>query len=149
MMTVDYRPGEDELTKYKAYKRRKGQGAGSNAEYSSTHEPRPTEEALSIQQRLSRKRLMKRLKPKIELGRKRAKRKMADKKKLEKRALRQAKTFILKKMTKGIAKDELSYNKRQEIEKRLEKPAVKQRIKMLARKLFKDVRKKEVERKKA
>jgi hypothetical protein len=73
---------------------------------------------------------------------------MADKKKLEKRATRQARTFLLKKMTKGIAKGDMSYNKRQEIEKRLEKPAVKQRIKMLARKLFKDVRKKEVERKK-
>lgn len=170
---AEYRPGEDELTNYRAMKRKKHMyeavkyphmmydpKTGNEIEVKTpadhekytkmgyTHEKPSVDEALTIQQRLSRKRLMKRLKPKIELGRKRAKRKMADKKKLEKRATRQARTFLLKKMTKGIAKGDMSYNKRQEIEKRLEKPAVKQRIKMLARKLFKDVRKKEVERKK-
>ena len=73
---------------------------------------------------------------------------MASKEKLEKRALKQAKTTILKKLTKGIPKSELTYARRQEIEKRLEKPQVKNRIKLLSKRLYKDVRKKEVERKK-
>ena len=73
---------------------------------------------------------------------------MANKKVLDRRALKQAKTTILKKLTKGISKNELSFARRQEIEKRLEKPNVRKRIKMLAKRLYKDVRKKEVARKK-
>ena len=73
---------------------------------------------------------------------------MADKKKLEGRARKQARTFILKKLTKGKGKSELSFARRAELEKRMNAPAVKKRINMLAKRMFKDVRKKEVERKK-
>ena len=106
------------------------------------------DEALTLQQRMKRSRLMKRLKTKIKIGRQRAMRKMANKKTLEKRSMRQARNQIAKKLTRGIPKAELTFARKQEIEKRLEKPALKQRIKRIAKRLFKDVRKKEVQRKK-
>jgi len=106
------------------------------------------DEALSLQQRMKRSRLMKRLKTRIKIGRQRAMRKMANKKTLEKRSNRQARAQIAKKLTRGIPKGELTFARKKEIEKRLEKPALQQRIKRLAKRMFKDVRKKEVQRKK-
>jgi len=106
------------------------------------------DEALSMSQRIKKSRIMKRMKARIKIGRERAKRKMAPKDKLEKRANRQARNQIASKLTRGIPKRELSFARKQEIEKRLDKPALKQRIKRLAKRLFKDVRKKEVQRKK-
>jgi len=106
------------------------------------------DEALTLQQRMKRSRLMKRMKTRIKIGRDRARRKMANKQKLEKRAMRQARAQIAKKLTRGIPKSELSFARKQEIEKRLDKPALKQRIKRIAKRIFKDVRKKEVQRKK-
>ena len=106
------------------------------------------DEALTLQQRMKRSRLMKRMKSRIAIGRKRAMKKMANKKTIEKRAMRQARNDLAKKLTRGIPKKELTFARKQEIEKRLAKPALQQRIKRMARKLFKDVRKKEVERKK-
>jgi hypothetical protein len=106
------------------------------------------DEALNLQQRMKRSRLMKRMKSRIAVGRKRAMKKMANKKTIEKRALRQARNQIAKKLTRGIPKGELTFARKQEIEKRLAKPALQQRIKRIAKKLFKDVRKKELQRKK-
>ena len=106
------------------------------------------DEALNLQQRMKRSRLMKRLKTRIKIGRQRAMRKMANKKTLEKRSMRQARAQIAKKLTRGIPKGELTFARKKEIEKRLEKPALQQRIKRMAKRLFKDVRKKEVQRKK-
>jgi hypothetical protein len=106
------------------------------------------DEALTMTQRMKKSRMMKRMKTRIKIGRDRAKRKMAPKDKLEKRANRQARNQIASKLTRGIPKRELSFARKQEIEKRLDKPALKQRIKRLAKRLFKDVRKKEVQRKK-
>ena len=137
LYTVEYRPGEDELTNYRAYKRKRHM-----------YEDQETVEALTLQQRMAKARQLKRMKAKIKIGRERAKRKMADKKKLEGRARKQARTLILKKLTKGKNKSELSFARRAELEKRMSAPAVKKRINMLAKRMFKDVRKKEVERKK-
>ena len=106
------------------------------------------EEALTLQQRMKRSRLMKRMKSRIKIGKRRAMRKMANKKTLEKRAMRQARGQIAKKLTRGIPKSELTFARKQEIEKRLDKPALKARIKRIAKRIFKDVRKKEVQRKK-
>ena len=106
------------------------------------------DEALNLQQRMKRSRVMKRMKARIAIGRKRAMKKMANKKTIEKRALRQARAQIAKKLTRGVPKGELTFARKQEIEKRLEKPALQQRIKRIAKKLFKDVRKKELQRKK-
>ena len=112
------------------------------------NEDADVDEALSMSQRIKKSRIMKRMKARIKIGRERAKRKMAPKDKLEKRANRQARNQIASKLTRGIPKRELSFARKQEIEKRLDKPALKQRIKRLAKRLFKDVRKKEVQRKK-
>ena len=106
------------------------------------------DEALTLQQRMKRSRLMKRLKTRIKIGRDRARRKMANKKTLEKRSMRQARAQLAKKLTRGIPKAELTFARKKEIEKRIEKPALQQRIKRIAKRLFKDVRKKEVQRKK-
>lgn len=113
-----------------------------------THEKPKVDEALNLQQRMKRSRLMKRMKSRIAIGRKRAMKKMANKKTIEKRAMRQARNDLAKKLTRGIPKADLTFARKQEIEKRLAKPALQQRIKRMAKKLFKDVRKKELERKK-
>jgi hypothetical protein len=105
------------------------------------------DEALNVSQRLQRKRLLQRIKPKLKLGRQRAARRMASKEKLVRRAMKQARTAMFKKLTKDIPKGELSYARRQEIEKRLEKPAIKQRIKVIARKALPKVRQKELSKK--
>ena len=106
------------------------------------------DEALTLQQRMKRSRMMRRMRTRIKVGRERAKRKMANKEKLEKRARRQARNMIAKKLTRGIPKAELTFARKKEIEKRLEKPVLQARIKRIAKRIFKDVRKKEVQRKK-
>ena len=106
------------------------------------------DEALSMMQRIKKSRTMKRMKARIAIGRRRAAKKMANKKTLEKRSRRQARNELAKKLTRGIPKSELTPARKREIEKRLEKPALQQRINRLAKRKFKDVRKKEVARKK-
>jgi len=135
LYVVEYRPGEDELINYRAMKRKR-----------QMYED--VDEALDIRQRLAKQRMFRRYKSKIKLGRDRAKRRMAKPDVLRKRANKAARKVILKKITKGLDKSDLSFARRQEIEKRLEKPAVKKRIAMLAKRMYKDVRKKEVQRKK-
>lgn len=103
-------------------------------------------EALTTQQRLKKARQMKKLAPKIALGRKRAAKKMANIDTLKKRAQKQARNVVLKKLTKDIPKDELSFARRQELEKRLDQK--KGVVDKLAKKLLPKVRKQEIERKK-
>lgn len=147
-MVVDYRPGEPELVKYQAHKRRRQQGAGSNAEYSSTNPP-SANETLTNAQRLALARRMKKIAPKIKLGQMRAKLRMASKEKLMKRARKAARDVLVRKITKDIPKGDLSFARRAEIEKRLAKPQMKKVIDRVAKRMFKDVRKKELERKRA
>ena len=139
--TVEYRPGEDELINYRAKKRKNG------AMYESV-ETEEMDEALSMAQRQKRARIMKRLKSRIKLGRERQKKRMADKPRLQKRAIKQAKRRVIKKILKGKDKRDLSFARRQEIEKRLEKPAMKKRIERLAKRMFPSIRRAEVQRKK-
>jgi hypothetical protein len=105
------------------------------------------DEALTMSQRLQRARLMRRFASRIKIGQERAKRRIASPEKLQKRARRQARMIIFKKLTKDIPKSELTYARRQEIEKRLDKPAVKKRIERLAKRMLPKVRKAEIERK--
>tara|TARA_B100002019_G_scaffold108565_1_gene93306 strand:+ start:2432 stop:3373 length:942 start_codon:yes stop_codon:yes gene_type:complete len=126
----------------------KGATQGKNTHVVIKKEEVEVDEALNLAQRMKRSRLMKRMKSRIKIGKQRAMRKMANKKTLEKRSMRQARNAIAKKLTRGIPKKELTFARKKEIEKRLEKPALQQRIKRLAKRMFKDVRKKEVERKK-
>jgi len=174
---VEYRPGEDELTNYRAYRRRRVHDVGSDtATYSESVDPNAqmpcsnpgcdcdpctcgpeckcgnlkeeVDEALNLQQRMKKSRMMKRMKSRIKIGRDRAKRKMADKKKLSKRAGRQARDKIVRKLTKDIPKKDLSFARKQEREKRLEKPAFKARIQRLAKRMLPSIRRAEMKRKK-
>lgn len=144
-IVADYRPGEPDIIKYRAQRRRRLGEATETVTVDVDAEV--TSEALTTAQRLARKRQMRKFAPRIKLGRERAKRRFASKEKLERRAKKQARMAIFKKLTKDVPKDELTYQRRQEIEKRLEKPAMKTRINAIARKLLPQVRKKEIERK--
>lgn len=149
-MVVDYAPGMDPIIKRAAKKRKLDSGAGSNAEYSSTYAPGEhvdtIDEALNSQQRRLRAIQMKRKAPKIELGRERAARRFADKDRLMSRARRQARTRLLKMLTKGISKADLTYQRRQEIEKRLDSPGMKKAIDRIAMKLLPKERQAEIQR---
>lgn len=95
-------------------------------------------EALSMQQRRNLSRKMKLKRSKIELGRKRSMNRAADPARLKRRAERAARNAIFKKLSKGKSKDDLSFQRRQEIEKRMDK--MKSRIKRMAVKLLPRVR---------
>jgi hypothetical protein len=146
-MIVDYRPGEDELTKYRAHKRRRGQGAGADAEYASTNPPETSEE-LSIQGRRKLARSMKRRKTRLKMARKRAQKRLATKKVLTKRARRGARsTFADMLAGKGMKKSEVSVAKKKQIEKRLKQGGWQQRINILQRRLMPKKRRQEIQRK--
>ena len=138
---VEYRPGEDELINYRAYRRKR---LNEEVEVKEVE----VDEALTLQQRMKRSRMMKRMKSRIKIGRQRAKRKLASKEKLLTRANRQARDKIVRKITKDIPKKDLTFARKQEIEKRLDKPAFKSRIKRLAKRMFPSIRRKEMPRKK-
>lgn len=123
-LTVDYTPGEDELISTNAKDRK--------------------HEALNFQQRKARARVMRKNKARISMGRKRAARRAASPEKLLNRAKKLARRTLFKKLSKGKSKDELPFQRRQEIEKRLEK--LKGRIEKMARKNLPTVRKMDKER---
>jgi hypothetical protein len=107
------------------------------------------DEALNAQQRRLRALQMKRMKSKIELGKERAARRFADKDRLMTRARRQARSQLFKRITKGQSKDELTYQRRQEIEKRLDSPAMKKIIDRIAIKMLPKERQAEIQRHKS
>lgn len=136
-LTVDYAPGEPEQTKLNAKKRKKDAGEA-------TTESVELDEALTLVQRLKRSRQMKKYKSRIKIGREKAKRRTADVGRLRKRARKQARNMVAKKLAKGNYKD-LSFSRKQEIEKRLDK--LGPRIDRIAKKLLPKMRKLEQERK--
>lgn len=141
---TNYLPGQDPLVNYRAYRRKRTIGVGEGGPIG---ESTDVDEALTVTQRLARKRMFKRLQPRIKLGRERAKRRIASKEKLEKRARKAARAAILKKITKDIPKSELTYARRQELEKRLDTPAMKKRLGTIARRLFPKIRQAELAKK--
>lgn len=134
LTVVDTLAGEDDFMNYRAQRRkRRGLGGG------------PVGEALSLQQRLKRARSLRKNKSKIRMGRLRAKRRVASLPILKKRSRRAARNIVLKKITKGIPKSELTYARKQEIEKKLERMGG--RIDRIAKKLLPKIRKAELARK--
>ena len=125
---VDYRPGEDDQVNHNAIKRKR------------------QDEALSIAQRRARSRMLKRIRNKLKIGRKRAMMRTANPQVLKKRANKQARNLIFKKLTKGKTRSELPPARRAEIEKRLDK--MKGRIQKIAMRILPKVRKMEIARKK-
>ena len=65
---TEYRPGEDELTNYRAYRRKRVGDVGSDTATYSESVEHDVDEALNMQQRLARGRQFKRLKAKIKIG---------------------------------------------------------------------------------
>ena len=104
------------------------------------------EAVLNPQQRRLKAMQFKRMHAKIELGQKRAQNRFADPKRLLNRAKVAARKTIFKKLTKGMSKDELSYQRRQEIEKRLDTPMMKRKIQLLATKMIPKQRQAEIQR---
>jgi len=93
-----------------------------------------TYEALTPKQRMKMKIAFKKNKAKIALGRKKAAKKLASPDQLKKRAEKQARNLLLKKILKDRSKDDLSFAQKQEIEKKLDKK--KAAIKKIAKKLL-------------
>lgn len=134
-LTVDYTQTGDPQLALNAKKRKRDSGEV-------VEEP---DEALTLQQRQKRARLMKKLAPRIKLAKAKAAKKVASQDKLKSRAVKQARMLLFKKLTKDTPKAELSFARRQEIEKKLaKKKAVIQKI---AKKLFPKVRAAELEKK--
>jgi hypothetical protein len=100
------------------------------------------DEALSMTQRRLRSRTMKKYAARLKVGRKKASMRIADAKRLAKRAQRTARLAMAKKITKGIPKSELTPARKQEIEKKLDK--MKPRISRLAKKMMPQIRKAEL-----
>ena len=104
------------------------------------------EAVLNPQQRRKRAMQFKRIKAKIELGQKRAKARFADQGRLMNRAKKMARKLVFQRLTKGMTKDELTFQRRQEIEKRMDTPSMKKRIERMAVKLLPKERKAEIAR---
>ena len=136
-MVVDYTPGMGEYISYQAMKRHRGR-IGEAVE---------TDEALSHAQRIKMSMRMKKMAKRIKIARDRAMRRSPDQKVAKKRAQRAARKMIIKRLTKGQDKGDLTFSRRQEIEKRLAKMGP--RIDRLAKRLIPVIRKKDRERKQA
>ena len=100
------------------------------------------DEALSMAQRRQKSRTMKKYKARLKVGRKKAQMKVANSKVLARRARKAARNAIAKKLTKGIAKADLTPARKAEIEKRLEK--MTPRITRLAKKMTPKLRQAEL-----
>lgn len=138
-----------EATKYQIAKDKQGNNRGHfdhGTKSGRLKEEVDLDEALTTQQRRLRAIQFKRKAPKIELGRERAARRFADKDRLMRRARRQARTRLLKMLTKGVGKADLTYQRRQEIEKRLDSPGMKKAIDRIAMKLLPKERQAEIQR---
>ncbi|MGB0593456.1 MAG: hypothetical protein ACPGIF_04270 [Flavobacteriales bacterium] len=127
-MTVDYRPGEDDQIKYNAQKRKRADVEEEN-----------TDEALSLAARRKRSRDMRKNKNKLKVARKRAMKRVASPERIKKRARKQARELIYKKLTKGIPRSDLTPGKKAELERRIDK--MKPRVNRIVRKILPQVRK--------
>ena len=99
-------------------------------------------EALNFLQRLQKSRIMKRIKHKIQRGAKLARRRIvSDPEKLMKRAIKQQRLKIAKKLLKGTSLSAVSVARKIEIGKKLDK--MRGRIQKLAKKLLPGIKKDE------
>lgn len=136
-LIVEYRPGEDELTNYRAQRRRR-----------INEEEETTTEELSIQGRRKLARSAKRRKTRLALAKKRALKRLATTKVLQKRSRRAARaTFADKLAGSGMKKSDVSVAKKKSIEKRLAQGGWQQRIAIMQRRLMPKKRQAEISRK--
>jgi len=116
-------------------------------EFVESGEVEQTDEALTNSQRIKASLRMKKMKSRIKRGRERAARRTPTMDVIQKRANRKARLILLKKMTKGADKSDMSFGRRADLEKRLSKKTAL--IGRLAKKLIPVVRKQDRDRKKA
>jgi len=142
-MAVDYTPGMSDYISYQAQKRKRGH----YDTFGDSYEPEGEElnEALSHAQRIKASLRMKKMSKRIGLARKRAMRRTPTMDQFKKRATRQARTNILKRLTRGVPKSELSMSRKADIEKKLDR--MKGRIQRIAMRLLPQVRKQDRDRK--
>jgi len=132
LMITPIEDGEDEYLKYRAMKRRKHMYEETAVEEEST------DEALSMAARRKRSRDMRKNKNKLAIARKRMAKRVANPERIKKRARKQARDMIYKKLTKGIPRSDLTPAKKRELEKRIDK--MKPRVNRLTRKIMPQVR---------
>jgi len=116
-------------------------------QFMESEEVEQTDEALSHSQRIKASIRMKKMKSRIKIGRERSMRRTPTMDVVKKRAMRKARITVMKKLTKGMGKDELSFSRRTDIEKRLAKKSAL--IQRLAKKMIPVVRKQDRDRKNA
>ena len=142
-MTVDYTPGMGEYISYQAQKRRRGHYDTFGDSYDPEGEV--LSEALSHAQRIKASLRMKKMAKRIKIARDRAMRRTPTADVIKKRANRQARRDMFKKITRGMDKGDVSYAKRADIEKRLKR--MQPRIQRMATKLIPQIRKADRDRK--
>ena len=136
-MVVDNTPGMGEYISYQAQKRHRGT-VGESVEEG-------VDEALTHSQRIKASQRMKKMAKRIKIARDRAMKRTPSMDVVKKRAMRQARNSMFKKMTRGMEKGDVSYAKRADIEKRLKR--MEPRLKRMATKLVPQVRKADRDRK--
>ena len=142
-MVVDNTPGMGEYISYQAQKRRRGH----YDTFGDSYEPEGEElnEALTHAQRIKASLRMKKMSKRIKVARDRAMRRTPTMDVYKKRATRQARRDMFKKLTRGQEKGDVSFAKRADLEKRLDK--MKPRIQRMAQKLLPQIRKRDRDRK--
>jgi hypothetical protein len=143
-----YRPGEDELTNYRAYRRRRVHDVGSDtATYSESVEHEETDLVENLQKKMKQKKAFLKNKARIRRGKELAKRRMKNKKQLMKLTRQIVRREFFKKLTKGIPKSQLTYAVRANYEKRLNSPPMMRKQEIAAKKMFPKVYKAELAKK--
>ena len=137
-ITVDYAQMNDDLIAYRRKRLKNG------AMHEETEE---LDEVLSNQQRVKKSQQMKRMSKRIQMAKKRAMRRAPSMDVLKKRAKKQARTDMLKKLSKGVNKSDLSMGQRAAFEKRLK--AKEKAIERNAKKLIPSMRQKDKDRRAA
>ena len=141
-MTVEYRPGEDDLVNYRAYRRRRTE---------STDTPKNSitlDEVLSISGRRKMARLAKRRKTMLNIARKKRRRVMARDDRLKLRSRRSARKAAGEKFLKGRKKSDLSDAAKRSLELRLSRPSFQKRLDIMQRRLMPKKRREEIRRRK-
>ena len=134
-MVVDTSYTGNEYLAYQSQKRHRGT-VGESTE---------VDEALTHAQRIKASLRMKKMAKRIKIARDRAMRRTPTMDVVKKRAMRQARRDMFKKITRGMEKGDVSYAKRADIEKRLKRMGP--RIQRMATKLIPQVRKADRDRK--
>lgn len=103
------------------------------------------DEAISVATRLKRKQNIRKYKARLKLGRLRASKRVASRAVLKKRAQRQARTLMFKRLIKGKSKSDLAYSARQSAEKMINRR--KAAVQKIAQRLIPKVKRAEMQRK--